>query len=587
MKSNHCRVRRLIAGSIVALCALSFGIAIAQTPANPPAASSTSPATAPVADPDKGKQLFQQRCSLCHAVDTSAVAQGPRLNGVVGRASASLTEFSYTDVLRRMRVTWDEKSLDRFLANPMLVAPGTSMPIGLPDAKERRDVIAYLATLSPGASNREALTAATANDPGHWRRSKPGMTYRIEVDTLPKPHATPSSANFPRTVPVPADVRLSAPEGFIVKPFATQLGGPRTIRVAPNGDIFVAETRSGRITVMRATVNGDAPQQTQIFASGLKQPFGIAFYPPGPEPSWIYVANNNSIVRFAYKNGDLRARSREQVVVKQLSPTSGGHSTRDIAFSNDGKRMFISVGSASNAGEGMSAKSSDELKRWQTSMPVGAAWGSEANRATVLAFTPEGKSEKIFATGLRNCVGMAVEPTSGDLWCVVNERDALGDDLVPDYATRVRESGFYGWPWYYLGKNEDPRLPAARTDLADKVIVPDVLLQAHSAPLHIAFYDAAQGLSVFPLDYRGDVFIAMHGSWNRGQRTGYKIVRVRMNAGVPTGEYEDFVTGFVMDDRSVWGRPVGVAIARDGSLLFTDDASNTLWRVSFSNTSSK
>jgi glucose/arabinose dehydrogenase/cytochrome c2 len=584
MKSNNYRVHRLIASSVVALCALSFGTALAQMPAAAPA---TAPATAPVADPEKGQQLFQQRCSLCHAVDASAVAQGPRLNGVVGRTSASLAEFPYTDVLRRMRVTWDEKSLDRFLANPMLVAPGTSMPIGLPDAKERRDVIAYLTTLSPGASDRDALTAATTNDPGHWRYAKPGMTYRIDVDALPKPYASRSTGNFPRIVDKPADAQLSAPEGFIVKPFATGLQGPRTIRVAPNGDIFVAETRSGRITAIRATVNGDAPQQTQIFASGLKQPFGIAFYPLGPDPRWVYVASNNSVVRFAYKNGDLQARSREQVVVKQLSPTSGGHSTRDIVFSKDGKRMFVSVGSASNVGEGMSAKSADELKRWQTSMPVGAAWGSEANRATVLAFTPEGKSEKIFATGLRNCVGMAVEPTNGDLWCVVNERDALGDDLVPDYATRVRENGFYGWPWYYLGKNEDPRLPAARTDLADKVIVPDVLLQAHSAPLQIAFYDGAQGSSVFPLDYRGDAFIAMHGSWNRGQRTGYKIVRLRMNAGVPTGEYEDFVTGFVVDDRSVWGRPVGVAVARDGSLLVSDDAANTIWRVSFSNPISK
>ena len=234
MKSNHCRAQRLIASSIAALCALSFDMSLAQTP---PAAPATAPATAPLADPEKGNQLFQQRCSLCHAVDASAVAQGPPLNGVVGRASASLAEFPYTDVLRWMRVTWDEKSLDRFLANPMLVAPGTSMPIGLPDSKERRDVIAYLTTLSPGASNREELSAAASNDPGHWRYAKPGMTYRIDVDALPKPYASRSTGNFPRVVDQPADTPLSAPEGFIVKPFATQLGGPRTIRVAPNGEV--------------------------------------------------------------------------------------------------------------------------------------------------------------------------------------------------------------------------------------------------------------------------------------------------------------------------------------------------------------
>jgi glucose/arabinose dehydrogenase/cytochrome c2 len=577
MKSNHYRVQGLLValGAMLSSQALLSNQSIAQTP---PASAST-PVT-PVADAVKGKQLFQERCALCHAVDAATVAQGPRLNGVIGRASASLPEFSYTDVLRRLRVTWDEKSLDRFLANPMLIAPGTTMPIGLPDAKERRDVIAYLASLSPHAGQTE-LTPAVANDPGHWRHAKPGRQYRIEVDTLPAPYASRSTGNFPRIVEQPADAMLSAPEGFTVTPFATGLQGPRTIRVAPNGDIFVAETRSGRITVMRASLDGDKPQQTQVFASDLKQPFGIAFYPAGPEPRWVYVANTNSVVRFAYQNGDLKARTRGQTVIAQLSPSSGGHTTRDLAFSKDGKRLFVSVGSASNTGEGMTAKSADELKRWQTSMPVGAAWGSEANRATVLAFTPEGKSEKVFATGLRNCVGMAVEATSGELWCVVNERDALGDDLVPDYATRVRENHFYGWPWYYLGKHEDPRLPGARPDLADKVTTPDVLLQAHSAPLQIAFYDATQGASVFPVDYRGDAFIALHGSWNRNQRTGYKIVRVRMSGGEPIGGYEDFVTGFVIDDRSVWGRPVGIAIARDGSLLFTDDASNTVWRVSF------
>jgi len=557
--------------------------AIAQAPPTSTvgAASTTLPPPPPASSSgniEQGLQIFKERCSLCHAADKSAAGQGPNLNGVLGRLAATAADFNYSSVLQRLQITWDEKSLDRFLANPMLVAPGTSMPFGLPNAKERRDVIAYLATLSPRIGVAPSSSAAES-DPGHWRRSQPGARYRIEPHTLAKPYASLSAGNFPHVLDNPANAVLLVPEGFTVKPFATRLAGPRTIRVAPNGDIFVAETRSGRILAMRPTTKGETAQQTQVFANDLKQPFGIAFYPLGGDPQWVYVANNNSIVRFAYKNGDLRARGREQVVVARLSPTSGGHTTRDIAFSKDGKQLFVSIGSASNVGEGMTAKSADELRQWQSSTPLGAAWGSEANRAAVLVFTPEGKKEKIFAAGLRNCVGMTVEPVSGDLWCVVNERDALGDDLVPDYATRVREKAFYGWPWYYIGSNEDPRLAGARADLANRVSIPDVLFQAHSAPLHIAFYNAAQGTRAFPLDYRGDAFVTFHGSWNRGLRTGYKVVRIRMNAGVPTGEYEDFLTGFVIDDRSVWGRPVGVAVAHDGSLLVSDDASNTIWRI--------
>jgi glucose/arabinose dehydrogenase len=550
-----------------------FGIGAFQV-----AAGQVTPSAAP--DIEKGKVIFSQRCALCHAPDASGTGQGPALKGVVGRAAASASEFPYTAELRRAQLTWDEKTLDRFLANPMLVAPGTAMPIGLPQTNERRDVIAYLATLSPGGAEAIAAKSAAATDPGHWRNDVPGRRYRIDVSALPAPYASSSVANFPRSGKPSVDSRLAVPNGFIVQPFATQLTGPRTIRVAPNGDIFVAETRAGRITVLRAVDGTTELLSTQVFASGLKQPFGIAFYPLDSEPRWVYVATINSVVRFPYRNGDLQARGRAQVVVAQLSPTSGGHTTRDIAFSKDGQRMFISVGSASNVGEGMSSKSADELKQWQATKPIGAAWGSEANRATVLTFTPEGKSEKIFATGIRNCVGMSVAPASGDLWCAVNERDALGDDLVPDYVTRVREAAFFGWPWYYIGKNEDPRLAKARPDLADKVTVPDVLIQAHSAPMHLAFYEQSAGVSVFPIDYRGDAFVTLHGSWNRGQRTGYKVVRIRMNAGVPTGEYEDFLTGLVSDDRHVWGRPVGIAVARDGALLLSDDVGDMLWRVS-------
>jgi glucose/arabinose dehydrogenase len=210
------------------------------------------------------------------------------------------------------------------------------------------------------------------------------------------------------------------------------------------------------------------------------------------------------------------------------------------------------------------------------SHPPGAAWGDEQDRADVLVADPDGGNLKVFATGLRNCSAEAIEPRTGALWCAVNERDGLGDNLPPDYATEVREGAFYGWPWFYIGDHEDPRLAGRRPDLAGRVTVPDVLIQPHSAPLGIIFYDGAQ----FPPEYRGDAFVALHGSWNRGRRTGYKVVRLRFHDGRATGEYEDFLTGFVISDRSVWGRPVGVAVDKDGALLVSEDGNGTVWRVS-------
>jgi glucose/arabinose dehydrogenase len=233
------------------------------------------------------------------------------------------------------------------------------------------------------------------------------------------------------------------------------------------------------------------------------------------------------------------------------------------------------VGSASNDGEGMGRLDPVALRQWVQEQPPGAGWGIEAERADVLVFDPQGRDRKIFATGLRNCVGLAVEPETGDLWCSTNERDALGDNLPPDYLTRVREGGFYGWPWYYAGAHEDPRHVGERPDLKEQITVPDVLLQPHSAPLQMMFYSGDQ----LP-NLQGSAFAAAHGSWNRATRTGYKIIRAILKNGVPTGEYEDFVTGFVVDDTSVWGRPVGVAQAKDGALLFSEDGNGTIWRVS-------
>lgn len=412
---------------------------------------------------------------------------------------------------------------------------------------------------------------------GDWTGDKPGLRRRIAPADLPRPLATRSAGNGPTEVKSPADARPQAPAGFKVDLFASGLAEPRLLRVAPSGDVFVAESSSGRIRVLRTPDGATKAERTETFAANLAQPFGIAFHPPGPEPQWVYVANTNTVVRFPYRNGDLKARGPAETIVKSLSPETGGHWTRDIAFSPDGARMFVSVGSLSNVGESLARRDAAWIARWEASHGLGAAWDDEERRADVLVFSPEGRDGRVFATGIRNCVGLAVEPQTGEPWCSTNERDGLGDDLAPDYVTRVREGAFYGWPWYYIGPNEDPRHKGARPDLKDKVTVPDVLIQPHSAPLQMTFYDG----QMFPPEHRGSAFVALHGSWNRAKRTGYKVVRVPLRDGVPSGEYEDFLTGFVLNDRSVWGRPVGVAVARDGALLVSEDANGTIWRVSY------
>jgi glucose/arabinose dehydrogenase len=372
------------------------------------------------------------------------------------------------------------------------------------------------------------------------------------------------------------------PAGFTVKQFASGLSNPRIVRVAPNGDIFVSETAQNRIRVMRANDGADTPSTNRVFAQGLDRPFGIAFYPAGDDPRWIYIALNNSVVRIPYRNGDLIASGAVQVVIPRLSDTAGGHTTRDVVFSKDGTRMFIAVGSSSNIGETMGRKTPAEITDWEAAQGLGAAWGPETQRANILVTDPEGLQPlRPYATGIRNPVGLAIHPTTGELWVSTNERDGLGDNLVPDYVTRVKEGGFYGWPWYYMGSFEDPRHAGERPDLAGKAIVPDVLEQAHSASLQMTFYTANNGPAAFPREYHGDAFAALHGSWNRATRTGYKLVRIPLNNGVPTGRYDDFLTGFVTSDRNVWGRPVGVAVAHDGALLMTEDGNGTLWRIAY------
>jgi glucose/arabinose dehydrogenase len=263
------------------------------------------------------------------------------------------------------------------------------------------------------------------------------------------------------------------------------------------------------------------------------------------------------VVRFSYKNGDLKAGGPAQTIVPQLPP-GGGHWTRDLAFSKDGQHLFIAVGSGSNAND-------------PDTHPA------EFHRSNILEYTSDGKFVRIYASGIRNPVGLGVNPVTGELWCSVNERDELGDNLVPDYITHVQQGGFYGWPYFYIGGHPDPRLNGKHPELKDKVIVPDVLLPAHNASLGLTFYDGAQ----FPAEFRGDLFAAEHGSWNRSSRTGYEVVRVPLDNGHATGAFEDFLTGFVTSEGRVWGRPVGVTVAKDGALLVTDDASRSIWRVSY------
>ena len=395
-----------------------------------------------------------------------------------------------------------------------------------------------------------------------YRQQQPGVKHRITVGDLPEPFATDSVYNGPDLVSRPADAWPKAPAGFRVELYAGGLDNPRLMRTAPNGDLFLAESHSGQIIVFRGVSSQGKALQNAVFAKGLKQPFGIAFYPPGSDPQWVYVGNTDSVVRFPYQRGDLRARGDAQKIADLPGGgfvRGGGHWTRDIAFSRDGKKMWVSVGSYSNADD------TDGNR-------------SELERADILQFSPDGSGRRVFASGIRNAVGIATSSQTGELWASVNERDGLGDNLPPDYITHVEEGGFYGWPWYYMGGHQDPRLKDKHPDLRTRAIVPDILLQPHNASLEMTFYQGQQ----FPKDYAGDIFAAEHGSWNKRVRTGYEVIRVPLQQqGRAPGGYEDFLTGFVTPEGNVWGRPVGVTVAADGSLMVSDDGSNSIWRVSY------
>lgn len=445
---------------------------------------------------------------------------------------------------------------------------------GMLSVQQRWQLVSYLkslknsaeATTNPAAFPK--VTAVKTNAPPpqppftDFRFEEPGNVRKIEPQNLPAPYATDTAANGPKMAARPDDAWPKAPAGFTVQLYSTGLDNPRLIITAPNGDFFLAESSSGKIKVFRGITTDGKSKETNVFATGLNRPYGIAFYPPGDNPQWVYVGNTDAVVRFPYQNGDLKARGPAEHIVDL--PHGSGHWTRAVQFSADGKKMFIGVGSSSNVDD-------------PDTTPA------EKNRADILAFNPDGSGMRIYASGIRNAGGgLAINPKTNELWCSVNERDGLGDNLVPDYITHVQEGGFYGWPWWYVGNHQDPRHKDKHPELKDKVIVPDVLLQPHVASLQMTFYEGSQ----FPAEYQGDIFASEHGSWNRSVRTGYEVIRVPMHhTGRASGEYEDFLTGFVIDNGHVWGRPVGVTVAPDGSLLVTDDGSNSIWRVAYAGSS--
>ena len=501
-----------------------------------------------------GAKLYSTNCSACHGVGGKGTGNIPSLSHGPAQSAPDGAVFWFitTGSVNNGMPSWAQ----------------------LPE-KQRWEIVTYLKSLmtagatkttgtTKAASLPENYKAAAVNAPApaapftDFRFEQPGTVRKITAQDLPAPYATKSSNNGPKLVTRPPTAGPKVPAGFQVQQFATGLDNPRLLRTAPNGDVFLAESSSGIIRVFRGVTPDGKARQTEVFAKGLNQPYGITFYPPGDNPQWVYIGNTDAVIRFPYRNGDLVARGTAQHLVDL--PTGGGHWTRDIQFTADGKKMFVSVGSASNVDD-------------TDTTPA------EKDRADILQFNPDGSEMRVYASGIRNAGGgLAINPKNGELWCSVNERDGLGDDLVPDYITHAEEGGFYGWPWWYIGGHQDPRHKGKHPELKVKVIVPDVLVQPHNASLEMTFYEGTQ----FPSEFLGDIFSSQHGSWNRSVRTGYEVIRVPMHQTTrATGEYEDFLTGFVVDNGHVWGRPVGVAVAQDGSLLVSDDGSNSIWRVSY------
>ncbi|HXG84925.1 MAG TPA: sorbosone dehydrogenase family protein [Pyrinomonadaceae bacterium] len=377
--------------------------------------------------------------------------------------------------------------------------------------------------------------------------------YQIRPQDLPKPYATESVRRGSKIIEPPPGAKLSVPAGFKINVFAEGgFSNPRWMALAPNGDVFLADSRSDSIIILRDKNKDGIAEERFTFVENLSQPFGMAF-----NGDWFYVANTDSVVRFKYKIGQTKAEAAPE---KLINLTEGGynqHWTRNIIFSPDGKKLYVSIGSSGNV----------DVEK-------------DERRAAISEYNPDGTGYRLFASGLRNPIGLAWNPANKQLWTAVNERDGLGDDLVPDFVTSVKDGGFYGFPFSYIGQNEEPRRKGENPELIKKAIVPDVLLTSHSAALGLIFYNG----KMFPKDYNGDAFAALHGSWNREKLTGYKIIRVRFKDGkLVDNAYEDFVSGWLPEETAneVWGRPVGLLVNADGSLLITDDGAKKIWRVSF------
>jgi len=436
-------------------------------------------------------------------------------------------------------------------------------------------LLAALAGLAAcgGPSKQEKREAATATP------AQTVTTPAAAAVHLPAPYATESVTKRVNIVPWPAGRTPVAPAGFVVAEYAGRLDSPRWLYVAPDGDVLVAEactlptspllkaaavlrldksrslraSSANRITLLRDTNHDGRPDLRTTFLAGLNQPFGMLIL-----GNYFYVANTNGVLRFPYQPGATRITGAGQRILDLPQGGYNNHWTRNLLASPDGTKIYVTVGSSSNVQE------------------RGA--GEEVRRANILQINPDGTGEKVYASGLRNPVGLAWAPGTATLWAAVNERDELGDELVPDYLTSVREGGFYGWPYAYYGPHEDPRRKHERPDLVQKTLVPDVPLGPHTASLGLAFYNQA----AFPVRYRNGAFIGQHGSWNRTIFSGYKVVFVPFAHGKPSGPPEDFLTGFLAggDSEYGYGRPVGVATLPDGSLLVADDAADRLWRVS-------
>jgi glucose/arabinose dehydrogenase len=380
---------------------------------------------------------------------------------------------------------------------------------------------------------------------------------QIRVGDLPAPFKTESASKTPQVIPRPANATLQVPPGFTANLFAQNLSRPRWLMVGPNGDVFLSESYDNRIRLLRDANRDGIAEVNTIFAKGLNQPLGMAI---APDRRSFYIANTDAVIRYPYQVGQDRLQGKPTTITQLTGGGYNQHWTRNLIFSPDGSKLYVSIGSQSNADP------------------------EDLPRASIQAMNPDGSDRQTYASGLRNPVGLAFHPVTKLLYATVNERDGLGDDLVPDYLTSVRAGGFYGWPYSYLGNNPDPRLPR-RPDLEGRALVPDVLFQAHSAALGLVFYQGTQ----FPKAYQNDSFVAFRGSWNRAEGTGYKIVRVPFQpTGKPKGYYENFATGWLTDPKgpTVWGRPVGLAIAQDGSLLITDEPGGAIWRVTYRGKSS-